>query len=330
MKHRLFTLLLIFWSLPIHAQQNTSTQTWVVPFQLYNNFLIVVRGSIGDLNELNLLIDTATNPTVVDRRITERLHLSGYKSTLPVVSGNVSSSELLVPDIAIGPVTRRAVRVASRDISGLEASLGVRIDALVGLDVLGGGSFLIDYENRTLTFGSKAPESSVSAPFRSEPPFVTVDMKMNQQPLNLLVDTASPGLVLFEKNLNESLRQLSGTRRSSSNLANGISLREINLTDTQLGGLAIGPRQAFVASDPNDHVGFDGLLGVSALQARQIAFDFERHRFTWQTSASPPRSPKGGPDRNCVQAGNACLGVLCDCASPPLRMSDYGHFRSSN
>ena len=40
-----------------------------VPFELYQRHLVVTKGSIGPLNGLNLLIDTGTIPSVVDRRI---------------------------------------------------------------------------------------------------------------------------------------------------------------------------------------------------------------------------------------------------------------------
>jgi hypothetical protein len=258
--------------------------------------------------------------------------LNGYKSSLPVVTGTMESSELLIPSIAIGPVLRPALRVAVGNLSGLEESLGVRIDALVGLDVLGSQNFLIDYENHTITFGNTRGERGSSTSFQSEPPFVTVAMRMNQQPVNLLVDTGSPELVLFEKNIAESLRSLDGVNRSSSNLNGAISLREIEVGDTRLGESALGARRVYVASDRNPHFGFDGLLGVAALGVRQVAFDFEHRLFTWQTqeAIAPAALQSNRLDRCRPEVGTPCIGNSCGWTGfSPSNANAYGHFRSN-
>ena len=48
-----------------------------VPFKLYRGYVIVVRGSIGGLKNLNFLVDTGAVPSVVDARIARKLHLRG-------------------------------------------------------------------------------------------------------------------------------------------------------------------------------------------------------------------------------------------------------------
>jgi hypothetical protein len=37
-----------------------------IPFKLFGKYLVVVEGSIGGLKKKNFLIDTGTNPTIVD------------------------------------------------------------------------------------------------------------------------------------------------------------------------------------------------------------------------------------------------------------------------
>lgn len=303
MKSKFLCLFLLFYSGAANAQQNLATQSWVVPFGLHNHFMIIVEGSIGDLGPLNFLVDTGTNPTVVDQRVTRKLHLNGYKSKLPVVSGQVDTSELLVPDITVGPVTRTAVRVAVQDLSPLEKETGVRIDAMVGLDVLGFQSFRIDYLAQTVTFGRTSADAAPSANFTVEPPFITVEMKMNRQPLRLLVDTGSPELVLFETHLADSLRNLPSVRRVSRNLNGELALREVQLSETELGSSSLGARRAYVASNADRNIGFDGLLGVSALRVRQISFDFERRRFTWQVQDSWSTTLTEADPGNCTIAG---------------------------
>ena len=53
-----------------------------VPFDLVEQHLIVAKGSIAGLRGLNLLIDTGTTPSVVDKRVAKRLRLKGEPSML--------------------------------------------------------------------------------------------------------------------------------------------------------------------------------------------------------------------------------------------------------
>ena len=48
-----------------------------VPFKLYRGYVIVVRGTIGGLKNLNFLVDTGAVPSVVDAHIAQKLHLRG-------------------------------------------------------------------------------------------------------------------------------------------------------------------------------------------------------------------------------------------------------------
>ena len=45
-----------------------------VPFKLYRGYVIVIRGSIGGLTNLNFVVDTGAVPSVVDARIALKLH----------------------------------------------------------------------------------------------------------------------------------------------------------------------------------------------------------------------------------------------------------------
>ena len=85
-------------------------------------------------------------------------------------------------------------------VSNLSYLEGVRIDAIVGLDVLARTSFSIDYRKRVLSFSPTGREDSV-APLEMVWPFLTVQMTIEGQPVRLLVDTGSRDLVLFKSRL---------------------------------------------------------------------------------------------------------------------------------
>ena len=50
-----------------------------VPFKLCRGYAIVVRGSVGNLKNLNFLVDTGAVPSVLDERIAQKLHLTGSR-----------------------------------------------------------------------------------------------------------------------------------------------------------------------------------------------------------------------------------------------------------
>ena len=80
------------------------------------------------------------------------------------------------------------------DLSYLER---VRIDAIVGLDVLARTSFSINYRTRVLRFAPTDREDSV-APLELVWPFLTVRMTIAGRQVRLLVDTGSSDIVLIQ------------------------------------------------------------------------------------------------------------------------------------
>ena len=98
------------------------------------------KGSIGHLNGLNLLIDTGTIPSVVDTRIARKLQLQTASTHLSF--GQQVSIRALLDGLSIGALQSGPVPAGVSDLSYLRR---VRVDAIVGLDVLARRSFSIDY-----------------------------------------------------------------------------------------------------------------------------------------------------------------------------------------
>jgi hypothetical protein len=53
----------------------TKAQTGV-PFDLVSDFLVVVKGGIGNLDDLKFIVDTGATWSVIDRKVAERLLLN--------------------------------------------------------------------------------------------------------------------------------------------------------------------------------------------------------------------------------------------------------------
>src|SRR5438067_320333 len=123
----------------VGLSQENNGFTNKIHFKLYEKYLIVVQGSLGQLKKKNLLVDTGTNPTIVDQSVAKQLQLApltGGPDTMPVITGNVRAQSSVLPVIDIGPIHQEDIRVVIEDLSPFTKMVGTRIDALVGLDVL--------------------------------------------------------------------------------------------------------------------------------------------------------------------------------------------------
>lgn len=261
-------------------QQPSATPIDDVPFDLFQQHLVVTKGAIGPLSGLNVLIDTGTIPSVVDSRIARKLHLNTGLSQLVAFGRRVATQSVVLDGIRIGSLQSGPVPAAVGDLSYLS---GVRIDAIVGLDVLARTSFTIDYQAHRLRFSAEAREEFV-APLEFAWPFLTVRMTIAGQPVRVLVDTGSADLVLFKARMPAALSDPPWKGDKTVQYASGAArLLRLDLRQAGLGPHVWDKLQAW--SLDRETAGYppsvDGVLGVIALGCRRVRFDFERSEFGW-------------------------------------------------
>jgi predicted aspartyl protease len=263
------------------SAQTASTTNLVVPAKFYNGYLVVVRGTIGTLEKRNLVIDTGAYPSIVDEDLARKLHLTGQKEELRVVDRNLKSRATVLPSLEVGPIRATNLKVIVQDLTPVSEAFRVRIDALVGLDVLASTSFRIDYEAKQVVFGPLDP-LPFTAPLRWTDAMFCVDLRVNDRPAHLLVDTGAASLVLFADRLPWAI-DLSDDSVGYTNIGGQFRLRRMAAKSLALGGADLGRTQVFVSDAHNmSPFHFDGLFATGALPVRQVAFDLERHVFGWQ------------------------------------------------
>jgi hypothetical protein len=251
-----------------------------VPFELYQQHLIVTKGSIGPLTGLSLLIDTGTIPSMVDVRIARKLHLQAEPSMLVAFGQSVAIQSTVLNGFRIGALQTGPVPAGVSDLSYLE---GVRIDAIVGLDVLARTSFSIDYRKRVLRFSPEGREESV-APLELAWPFLTVRMTIAGQEVRLLVDTGSRDVVLFKSRMSAALSGAPWRGDKTVWYASGVArLLRLDLRQVGLGADHWDKLTAWALDRVPDGYppGIDGVLGVLALDCLRVRFDFERNELAW-------------------------------------------------
>ena len=265
-----------------HKHEELAKQCEEVPFQTYRDYLVVVQGSLGGKPRRNLIIDTGTDPSVIDSRVAQELHMAEVVGKLAVHDQVVDAQQAVLPSVQIGTLRAESLPVLIRDLGFLQKDLGIRIDAVIGLDVLSLCNFSINYTTKRIVFGA-APVSGSSVPFQSAPPWLTVRMEVDGVSIDLLLDTAASGILLFQSRIRDRLPQLTNLgERKSSNMGGDFRLQRVLLATTKFGETNFGQENAFVVEDQEDESReFDGLLGPSALGLKQIAFDFQHHRLWW-------------------------------------------------
>jgi predicted aspartyl protease len=262
-----------------------------VPFKLYRGYVIVVRGSIGNAKNLNFLLDTGAVPSVLDRRVAQKLHLTGKVEKLSVFTQKLGTERVIAPDVTLGPLHADALPAVVRDLSFAEEALGARIDAMIGFDFLNQSAFTIDYQARKIVVGP-IDSSLVTVPYQARPGYMVVEMQVQQRKLLLLVDTGASDLVFFEGAMRDCADAIKNVgTRTWSNMGGEIQVQQVQLRNASLGSAPWGSRDVFLlqGTGANPPADLHGLLGVASLQARRVGFDPERQILAWDQSSAPMR-----------------------------------------
>jgi len=251
-----------------------------IPFSLLQGYMIVVEARVAGLDRLNLLIDTGTNPSMIDKSISDKLNLKGIQHGLSLFNKDLSSETVMLRDLELGPLHRVNLPVMLADFSKIGKGLGVRVDGVVGLDVLGATSFTIDYQRNRLLF--HASQQRHSAPFAAGPQFISVNLKTGGKDLRMLLDTGTPHLILFRDSLRNLDYNWSAAAGTGQNISGTVAYETIILPRAKLGGEDVGPqRVSVVASQKSREPMYDGLIGVAFLHPKQLSFDFDRQILGW-------------------------------------------------
>ena len=253
-------------------------------FRLYDGYAIVVQVPAGDTRKTyNLMIDTGANPSVIDSQAAADLGLSGRKLRLALVNGTIATRLAELPPFTFGPIQHEPLRVLIRDLSFIRPQLGIRIDGILGMDVLAAQNLTIDYQHGELRFGTPAESAANTADFTSGPPFVTVTVNIDGQPLQMLVDTGNQGTLLFRTRTQQRLKntRVLGDARGV-NMAGRLSVEKLRLRQLRLGKTTLRNPPATLLDDNTQWGGaFDGLLGPAGLKLKRLSFDFEHRKLYW-------------------------------------------------
>ncbi len=251
-----------------------------LPFELVDDTLIVVRGSIGHLSALRFLIDTGSTRTYIDRRVANALGLKGaWGRPLNALDGRGRAEAIVIPSLGFGPTRGEAMSGLMTDLSAVSRS--ERIDALIGLDLLRLANFEVDYRSRRIVF-EPSEEMPQDLPFATVTPLLSVDVSIQGRPVRLMVDTGASTVVLFPNRMQSRLPrfQLRG-QTVVPNLIGRSLARQVDLGAVDLGRTRWPDRALLIDVTAEAYQGFDGVLGAWPRAVARVQFDFQRQRLGW-------------------------------------------------
>lgn len=247
-----------------------------VRFDLYRGYLMVARGSAGTAKGLTFLLDTGASSSILDPQLARKLHLQRVPASIVVLGGSVPAEKSVAPSLNLGPVERDNVPVLLEDLSFLKKALPVRVDGILGLDVLGQSALVIDYAARTIHFGP-LPALPDAIPLHLAGGLAILDAQVNDLPAHLLLDTGASSLFLFAKSApGVSDLRISAVRQFSDTIGES-ERKQVKLHSLRLGVAEFGQEPAFVVPDAS-HGGhpFDGLISPAGLGIKRVAIDLGR------------------------------------------------------
>jgi predicted aspartyl protease len=270
----LFSLLTVLLLVGEPSARGYGNQHDTVHFDLYRGYLIVVRGSAGPLKGLNFLVDTGASRAVLDRRLAEKLQLNQLPASIAVLGGSVQASQATVPSLQVGSAHRENLDIVVEDLSFFQKAFPVRIDAVVGLDVLGQSAFEIDYAAREIRFGA-VPTLANSLPLRLQAGLPIVDAELNHFPVHLLLDTGASSLILFQPFAPRpaSPMRVSVVRPTPGTIGE-FDRKQVWLDSLRLGPAEFGKEPAFLVQGTGDGPqDFDGLISPALLGITKLSID---------------------------------------------------------
>ena len=262
-----------------HARAAGHPRNANVSFELYRDYLIVLQARVGPLKALNFLLDTGATPSVLDPHIAAKLHLEAVPTDIAVLQGTARGATATVPSLQIGPVVKEDLPVLVEDLSFVQKVVPVHLDGIVGLDVLGQTAFTIDYAAREIQFGPIA-DMPASVPLELRQGLAIVHANVNQQPVQLLLDTGAPSVILF-KGLG-----LPGIKAASFDVSSG-AIGDHNDRPFHLSSLAFGsatfshPLAYFVATQRDAAHDFGGVVSPVALGISRLGIDIPAGEMTF-------------------------------------------------
>jgi predicted aspartyl protease len=283
MRHRWLWIAVI--AIELVSAGHAATNPGDIPFKLVQGFAIVVRGGIGLRSDLNFLMDTGAVPSVLGEHLASALGLRGEVGSLDVLHKRGQARYVTI-EVRLGNTRPVRLGMVVVDLAPLQKALGIRIDAVIGLDLFAGQSLSIDYAHRRITPGSSG-DARRSVPVEIDTaagaPYIVVPVIVNGHAMRLLLDTGTNGLTLFVHHGPARLLDAQAQLTAARNVMGDARARTFQPVDIRIGKQVFRNVPGIEADEPPGALGhLDGIVGPTALGITRLRLEWERKSLGWE------------------------------------------------
>lgn len=252
-----------------------------IPIKVKDGYLVVAKGSIGRLNDLTFLVDTGTSRTLIDPGIAKQLQLEGLDHKLTVFDQEVEAKLVVLPDLRLGAIHAESPHVIVTNLSSVAQNFGLHADAVLGMDILRLGSFSIDYKSGRIRFGDSEPIASV-VPVGDGQPYLILKARIDDFPVSLMIDTGCDDVVLFANRLPKGFKKGYFTESRALTLVGKAPPTQVGFANLAVATSPAHKVKLKIISTGSNDIGYDGIVGVQALRASRIRFNFGEMTVSWK------------------------------------------------
>jgi len=251
-----------------------------LPFRLIDGWAVVVKGTLGGVPDCAILVDTGAVPSAISKVLAKRLGLLGAVEQVSVMNRAIDVLRVRVSKVQVGPVAAEALEMMAADLGAIEQALHTHLDAVIGLDFLGKQNFAIDYRVKKLLLGIgvQAVDSvAFQLKHAAGGTYVLVPMESGGERFQMLLDTGTKDITLFQPRLKGSLQQIRVHSEDVTVNAGGSSqINKVIIPSLRLGSISRRQQNAYLWTTPEaDLRDFDGVIGPAALGATAVEFNFD-------------------------------------------------------
>ena len=291
-------LLIMVCCLDSFAQAPGKEQVFVVPFDFYQNE-IILQVKVNGKGPFNLMLDTGTDPSAIDLATAREIGLKLDPIARQGTGGGTSINltyETKLPLLEIGGLTAKNIEALAIDLSRISQRLGKPIHGVLGHSLLNDRIVQIDYPQRVVRFYSKSsfaqavkqantPNRTV-LPFRYADDVLIDEVSVNGKKIVANLDTGSDGTFQLTPTAVSDLRledEVSKAKVSTSVGFNGVSEnREGQIGSVTIGGISIAaPTVIFFAKGAGRDKRAWGInIGNAFLKDFVLTIDYRRKLIT--------------------------------------------------
>ena len=251
-----------------------------VRIELTRDYLVSVRGKVGDRSGLTFVLDTGTLPTLVDARIARQFRKAGSKVPVDSFMGSAELESAVLPSLVVGSFSAVDVPVLVTDLSRLEPHFGIKADVVLGVEALRGTCFSIDYVRRRLNFSCRDDWRATTTLDRGSS-LVVANVTIDGTPLRLRMDTGSPAVVVYDNVIPDSWRSREQSEINAFDFSGPVRLRRFVADAITVGPATWHRRPVHILPADVVRQAYDGVLGVRALGVSAVQFDLDRMALSW-------------------------------------------------